>query len=237
MEYAIIAAGQGSRLVADGIETSKPLLQISGKAMLDRLIAIFLDNNAESISIIINAEMTDVQAHLDALKLPVPLHILVKTTPDSLHSFYELASVIPKGKKLCLTTIDPIFSSLEFSAYIRSFESDDAHDALMAVTDYIDDEKPLYVKTNNELAITDFVDEAYGGLRYVSGGVYCLNGKVISLLQTAIDSGVSRMRNFQRQMVYSGLNVQAYPFSKIIDVDHASDIPKAELFLNGVEGK
>ncbi|WP_321330893.1 sugar phosphate nucleotidyltransferase [uncultured Bacteroides sp.] len=232
MEYAIIAAGQGSRLIADGVETSKPLLQINGNAILDRLLAIFLDNNAESISIIINAEMIDVRAHLENLRLPVPLHVLVKTTPDSLHSFYELASLIPQRSKLCLTTIDPIFSPLEFSDYIRIFEADNTHDALMAVTDYIDDEKPLYVQTDSQLAITGFVDEAYEGFRYVSGGIYCMNSRVISLLQAAVGSGLSRMRNFQRQMIYSGLKVKAYPFSKIIDVDHASDIRKAELFLN-----
>ena len=232
MEYAIIAAGQGSRLAAEGIETSKPLLRLNGTAMLDRLISIFLANRAESISIIINEEMTDVHEHVKQLKLPVPLHVLIKSTPDSLHSFHELASLIPNRTKLCLTTIDPIFSPLEFSAYIRAFEADNEHDALMAVTDYIDDEKPLYVKTDDDLKVLDFVDTAYEGCRYVSGGVYCFNNKVLNLLQEAVDEGVSRMRNFQRKIVYSGLKVQALPFSKIIDVDHASDIQKAELFLN-----
>ena len=232
MEYAIIAAGQGSLLAAEGIETSKPLLRLNGTAMLDRLISIFLANRAESISIIINEEMTDVHEHVKQLKLPVPLHVLIKSTPDSLHSFHELASLIPNRTKLCLTTIDPIFSPLEFSAYIRAFEADNEHDALMAVTDYIDDEKPLYVKTDDDLKVLDFVDTAYEGCRYVSGGVYCFNNKVLNLLQEAVDEGVSRMRNFQRKIVYSGLKVQAHPFSKIIDVDHASDIQKAELFLN-----
>jgi hypothetical protein len=40
------------------------------------------------------------------------------------------------------------------------------------------------------------------------------------------------MRNFQRQLVKEGLKLQAYPFSKILDVDHASDIQKAEEFLS-----
>jgi hypothetical protein len=39
------------------------------------------------------------------------------------------------------------------------------------------------------------------------------------------------MRNFQRQMVCDGLKLQAYRFSKILDVDHAADIKKAEDFL------
>ena len=40
------------------------------------------------------------------------------------------------------------------------------------------------------------------------------------------------MRNFQRALVEDGLKLKAYPFSKILDVDHASDIAKAEDFLS-----
>lgn len=39
------------------------------------------------------------------------------------------------------------------------------------------------------------------------------------------------MRNFQRALVSDGLRLKACPFSKILDVDHASDIAKAESFL------
>ena len=40
------------------------------------------------------------------------------------------------------------------------------------------------------------------------------------------------MRNFQRQLVSEGLSLKAYPFSKILDVDHVEDITKAEAFLS-----
>lgn len=39
------------------------------------------------------------------------------------------------------------------------------------------------------------------------------------------------MRNFQRAMVADGLHLEAFPFSKILDIDHKSDIGKAEEFL------
>ena len=39
------------------------------------------------------------------------------------------------------------------------------------------------------------------------------------------------MRNFQRALVADGLRLQAWPFSKVLDIDHASDIQKAEGFL------
>ena len=41
----------------------------------------------------------------------------------------------------------------------------------------------------------------------------------------------SRMRNFQRALLADGLRLEAYPFSKVFDIDHASDITKAEQFL------
>ena len=47
-----------------------------------------------------------------------------------------------------------------------------------------------------------------------------------------MSQGIERMRNFQRRLVESGMNLEACPFSKIIDIDHAEDIAKAEKFLS-----
>ena len=90
MKFAIIAAGEGSRLANEGVITPKPLIRLNGETMLDRLIRIFLANDAESVSIIVNREMEEVYTHLWELRLPVPLHIIRKSTPSSMHSFYEL---------------------------------------------------------------------------------------------------------------------------------------------------
>lgn len=45
--------------------------------------------------------------------------------------------------------------------------------------------------------------------------------------------GMVRMRDFQRQLVADRRRLKAYPFERILDVDHASDIAKAEAFLSG----
>ena len=230
MDYAIIAAGEGSRLAQEGIKWPKPLVKLNGIALIDRLIDVFLRNNASSINIIVNEQMTEVQDHLKALQLPVPFHLLIKSTPSSMHSFYEL-SQIWQGEEICLTTVDTIFREEEFSGYIQAFRQEKTLDGLMAVTDYIDDEKPLYVQTNEQLDIVNFLDRSNGDCRYISGGIYCLRKPAISVLKKAIDEGMSRMRNYQRQLIAEGLRLKAYPFSKIIDVDHAEDIVKAEAFV------
>jgi NDP-sugar pyrophosphorylase family protein len=229
MKYAIIAAGEGSRLVNEGVNTPKPLVCLDGEPMIDRLIRIFLANGAESVSIIVNLEMQEVYEHLRRLSLPVPLHIVHKSTPSSMHSFYELSPTLGNDR-FCLTTVDTIFREDEFAQYIRAFERAGA-DGLMAVTDYIDDEKPLYAETDPHLSILNFRDDDYAGSRYISGGIYCLNGKSIPVLKACVEAGTSRMRNFQRQLIRNGLKLRAWPFSKIIDLDHQEDILKAELFL------
>lgn len=231
MKYAVIAAGQGSRLVADGISVSKPLLEINGEPLLQRLFSLFIKYDAESIALIINEEMTDVRDFVTQLDLPVSLDLVIKSTPDSLHSFYELSPYLRGTDKFCLTTVDPIFNENEFSSYICEFQKDTKHDALMAVTDYIDDESPLYVKTDEGLNIVGYANEPYPGMRYVSGGIYCLNDKVLELLPGVVQQGITRMRGFQQAIIDAGLKVKAFPFSKIIDVDHASDREKAEDFL------
>lgn len=231
MDYAIIAAGEGSRLVQEGVKWPKPLVQLNGTALIDRLIHVFLKNDASSISIIVNEEMTEVQEHLQKMVLPVPFYLLVKSTPSSMHSFYELSHHL-NSDNLCLTTVDTIFKKDEFTGYIRKFREENQLDGLMAVTDYIDDEKPLYVDTDDDLMIRSFLDKQGDPLcSYISGGIYCLRRSGLKVLNNAIEQGMSRMRNYQRQLIAEGLKLKAYPFSKIIDVDHAEDIEKAEVFL------
>lgn len=231
MNYAIIAAGEGSRLAQEGVAKPKPLVDICGEPMIGRLINLFCRCNAESISIIVNEQMTEVREYIESLSLDIPLNLVLKTTPSSMHSFFELSRVIPKGR-FCLTTVDTIFREQDFRPYIEAMEADERYDGMMAVTDYIDDEKPLYVQTDDDLNITAFRDERYDGAKYISGGIYALNEKAIDVLADCMERGVARMRNFQRALVDAGLRLKAYPMGKILDVDHAGDIEKAENFIN-----
>ena len=96
MNYGIIAAGQGSRLAQEGVELPKPLVRIDGRPMIGRLIEIFVKCGADSVSIIVNEEMTEVADFVREIapKLPCPLNLIVKTTPTSMHRFYELSSLM-----------------------------------------------------------------------------------------------------------------------------------------------
>ena len=115
--------------------------------------------------------------------------------------------------------------------YVEAFAADDSADGYMGVTDFVDDEKPLYVATDDNLRVTGFHDSFQKGVKYISGGIYGLTSPALGILEDCMAKGVSRMRNYQRALVGNGLDLRAFPFSKIVDVDHAADIETAEEFI------
>lgn len=230
MNFAIIAAGEGSRLAKEGISGPKPMVKLHDEMLIDRLIRVFMNNNAESIRIIINEESPLLEAHLQQIT-NAPIHIIKKSTPSSLHSFHEILNTCSALDSICLTTTDTVFHEKEFQAYIDAFNQNDKIDGMMAVTTFIDDESPLFVAVNETMQITAFMDQNDTHTPYISGGIYCLKNKAFQVAHAAVQGGTSRMRNFQRQLLTSNLVLEAFTFSKIVDVDHVQDITTAEAFL------
>ena len=155
-----------------------------------------------------------------------------------------------KDSPFVLTTVDTIFRDEEFTDYIAAFKAslaDGSADGMMGVTDYVDDEKPLYIRVpasppalpRREGAgahtlgtITGFLDADPDGIcPYISAGIYGLTPKAIDTLNRCMAEGKSRMRNFQRGLIEDGLRLKAYPFSKVLDIDHARDVEEAEKFI------
>ena len=241
MTYAIIAAGEGSRLTQEGISTPKPLVNVGGERLLDRLLRVFSENGATDITVICNDLTPLVAQHLEQIERNglyghhIPLRHLVETTPSSMHSFARLAPLLT-AEPFVLTTVDTIFREQEFADYLACFShaiSQGQADGVMGVTDYIDDESPLYVSTTPSGKISAFLDsDPDSTCRFISGGIYGLTPKALDTLNRCMAEHQSRMRNFQRGLLADGLTLQAFPFSKVLDIDHASDIRKAEQFLS-----
>lgn len=237
MKYAIIAAGEGSRLAQEGAKMPKPLVKVCGETLIGRLIRIFMENDATEILVICNEASTLVSDYLSGLRnnrqgQSIPLRVIRKTTPSSMHSFYELSKYMSGNEPFVLTTVDTVFKEDNFNGYVAELKCcvADGMNGMMGVTDYVDDEKPLFVSTGDNMMITGFHDTE-NGCRYISGGIYGLTPATIKTLNRCVERGESRMRNFQRALVSEGMRLKAYPFGKVLDVDHVADIAKAEDFL------
>lgn len=220
MTFAILAAGEGSRLEHEGVRDPKPLIRIGGECLIDRLIRIFLSCGADRICVVVNSRRPEVKAHLESLACP-ELHIVVADTPSSMHSLRALSPILG-DEPFVLTTVDTVFREEDFRRYLR--EGD------FAVTPWVDDEKPLWIDTDAGGFITAFRDE--GPCPYVSGGIYRLTPPMMRVLEACIERGEARMRNFQRALLAAGFRLKAFPVERILDIDHRSDIAKAESFLS-----
>ena len=230
MNYAIIAAGESSRLKQEGFESVKPLVKVGGEYLIERLIRLFKDNGCQSLSVIINSESKELQDFLQKKDFGIKINLIVKSTPSSLHSFWNIIHN-SEFEECCLTTVDTIFNERDFKAYISYFQNNKDIDALMATTKFIDDEKPLYIKVDGE-KITAFNDDNLEkDCDRVSAGIYCFRKKALDIANKAVREGVSRMRNYQRMLINNKLKVKDFLFSKVIDIDHVDDIQKAENLL------
>lgn len=238
MKFAIIAAGEGLRLAAEGVKEPKPLVNVDGERLIDRLIRIFMANNAEEVDVICNDRTNLVSQHLLYIEenglhgVPVPLQMQVKNTPSALHSFHELVFYLGNDP-FVMTTVDTIFRESEFAHFVEAFGDaiSDGYDGLVGVTADLDEERPLYVETDSDSLITAYSDEIVNGKEYIAAGVYAFTPKVFNTLADCLQHDLTHRRQFLRATINDGLRIKAWPFSKILDVDHASDIKKAEAFL------
>lgn len=232
MKYIILAGGQGSRLVSDGLNVPKPLVVVLGEPMIGRLIHNLLPLDAEEIVIVVNEEMTSVLDYLNDLKDREALPLTIKPIP-SINNFYSLHRAIEglKGKYIGLT-VDTVFPLDEFADYVRKVDEMNDGEVLMGLTRFIDDESPLYAKLDDKGMIVDY---KYGGTPFegeqiVSAGIYGLSSDIMDKILAGGTPG--SLNELQQRLAYDP-DIKAIPFefSKALDVDHAGDIEKAESFL------
>lgn len=228
MKFLIIAAGEGSRLRNEGFSTPKPLIKINGCPLIERLINQAIDNSFSEVCIIVNDIYPEVKTFINSKSFPIPVHLIVKSTPSSLHSFYELRHFI-QDESFLLTTVDPVYKTDAFTNYLRFIKEHNGPIGIMALTRYVDDEKPLWVVTEN-MRIIAYQSER-GDSQYVSAGFYFFTPLVVKFLELAISLNMSKMRSFQQFLIDKGEQLIGFDMGEVIDIDHLKDITAAEKIL------
>ncbi len=230
MKAGIIAAGEGSRLKSEGITPPKPLVEVNGIPLIERLIRSYIRFGITEIALIVNEASLEVKEFVESKRFTVPVRFVVKSTPSSMHSLFALAPLLGGGPFL-LSTVDSIFHEEEFGRFLSFAGERTSADGVLAVTDFVDDEKPLYVRVDQHNRITSFGKKDGAGPGYVTGGLYVFSPRIFAEIDAALKGGIERLRNFLEHLLGHGYRLEAFPFSKIIDIDHAADIRAAEDLL------
>ncbi|MDE6049524.1 MAG: NDP-sugar synthase [Paramuribaculum sp.] len=234
MNYAILAGGQGSRFVKDGVDVPKPLVKILGRTMLQRLIDLFMNNDAERITVSANANMPVLLEALEqCVKSGFPVEIRPIVTDNSFTSLQNACHDL--GDKFIATTVDAMFINREFGDFVNTFENMKSHDdVLMGLTRFVDDPSPLYADIDSNGLVIDY---RYGGVPFESGtivsaGIYGLTPQSFKAVENVCPVPAS-LSDFQRILASeTPVNVKVFEFSKAFDVDCVHDVSVAEQFLS-----
>lgn len=228
MKAGIIAAGLGERFRDAGIVTPKPLLAVAGKTLLERAVEAVVEGGAEEIALIVNAESPEVASYVGQRRWPVPVTLTVKTTPSSMESFFELEPSLRESPFL-LTTVDAITARGALSALAGSGMMVGPCGTL-AVTSYVDDEKPLWARlgVNDEILA---LGAAAADSGWVTSGAYFFHPSVYRHVAEARRRKLGRLRDFLALLLERGEPLWAHRGGDSIDVDRPQDIAAAERFL------
>ncbi len=147
MKAGIIAAGLGERLKQRGILTPKPLIRVNEEPLIARVIRAAASVQATSVACIINDLTPELDTYLHRSSWPVPLEVIKKTTPSSMESLFTLAPLLA-DEPFLLFTVDAVFPLESLRRFVDRASSIAGAQGVLALTRFIDDEKPLWVKVD-----------------------------------------------------------------------------------------
>lgn len=229
MNFAILAAGEGSRLRQGGIDTPKPLVDVGGHPLICHMLDAMARSGASLVTVATRSPLNlDGYAGLHVREI-----IIASDTPAE--SLMTLLQTIPGGPAV-IVTADAVMNPQKFADYVRRFSTMPCGHCLMGVTSHKDDEKPLYVECFSKSSrVKAFADTAPEGT-FVSAGVYGLwQPGVASILAKCLAAGHSRLRHFQRALLQADPAIDVFDLGKVIDVDRPEDIAAAEELLKSYE--
>ena len=233
MRAGLIAAGLGERLVAAGIDTPKPLVRVAGKALVDHVLDAVAAAGIDEVACIFNAEpLSDaVDAHCRGRNAAPRLRIVRRTTPSSMESLFTLAPLLGDHPFLLLT-VDAVFAPAVLRDFLAAAATHADADAVLAITDFVDDEKPLHVAVA-EGGRVSAIGAAAGGSAWITAGFYVFHPRVFAEVDAARAAGFTALRQFLAHLLARGYRVAGAAMGKTLDVDRPQDIAAADAFVRG----
>lgn len=231
----ILAGGEGARLSAEGIDVPKPLVQVSGEPLVVRLLTLLASLGCETLTCMVRADFTAVFRLLEGQEFGRPLNVQPCRTLSSMHTLAEGLKAAQPGSVFC-TMVDTVMPVADWRAVYTATAREIARgsDAVLAVTPFVDDESPLYVRTDNTGVVQALSDDPFVPV-LVTGGVYGFSPAARQAAAEAAGQGVQRMRGFLKWLVARGSRIGAITVPRIIDIDHESDLRLANAWLGSPE--
>ena len=228
LRAGIIAAGDGVRLKASHPEFIKPLIPVKGKPLCHWIVAGLREAGVSDIAVLFNTQGRRARESLLSAFPELRWTFLEKDTSSSWESFRLMAETLAAGGSddFLISTVDAVILPGEvkrFAARAREMNAP----AVLALTDFVDAEKPLWANLGQDCRITA-LGEAARGQVHATCGLYYLTAQTARSLPAA--GAYGRLRDYLAALVAEG-RTTGVVLSKTLDVDRPQDVRQAEDFV------
>ncbi len=228
MRAAILAAGQGERLRAAGFLQPKPLVRIAGRPLIDYALTAVADAGIREIACIVNAESIGIEDHCREQWPGLHFDFLRLTTASSMESLLRLAPLLG-NQPFVLLTVDAVFSPAMLGTFLSAAAAHTNVDGVLALTQFVDDEKPLRAAVDSEKRIYS-LGPAAAASPWITAGFYTFQPSIFREADLALGR-FTALRQFLGYLVDSGYRIFGEAVGKSVDVDRSEDIATAEAFV------
>ena len=221
----LIAAGAGSRFRQAGMTTAKPMIRVAERPLLGWSMRQFESAGIRDVTVIFNTESgPQCSRYLRRSFQQMNFSITCRDTATSFESFLSVLSSAREGRML-ITTVDAVYLPGKIAGLLDFAADLPAKAMVLGVTDYIDDEKPLYAALDEHRRIT-----ALGAAPcpLVTSGVYFLP---CSAARLGENRQFAALRDFLGFLIDRGLPAYGFDMGTVIDVDRPRDLASAEDFI------
>ena len=229
MTAGIIAAGLGERLREAGITVPKPLVEVAGTPLIDHILDTVAAAGIDEAACIFNCAADAVEAHCRARRGGPRLEIVRRTTPSSMESLFVLAPHLRDGPALVLT-VDAVFAPVVLRAFLVAAAEHADADVVLAVTDFVDDEKPLRLALAAGGRVAALGDDAATS-PFVTAGFYVFHPRVFEEIPAARAARFTALRQYLCHLLRRGYRIYGAQVGKTVDVDRPEDIAAADAFV------
>ncbi|OGR50745.1 MAG: hypothetical protein A3I11_03385 [Elusimicrobia bacterium RIFCSPLOWO2_02_FULL_39_32] len=223
----IIAAGDGSRFKKSGISIHKPLICVNGFPLIGHTLKNFESCGIKKIVIIFNETESECVQWVKENFPRLEVRFIVKSTNSSYESFFLVGKALGVGRHL-ITTVDSFCELKEFKKMADDFESEDSS-LYLGVTDFVQDEKPLWVSMNQKNNRITQLGLAQGDA--VTCGFYNFSHHIFSLKP---EKEMKSLRFYLKWLLEEQVPTYGIPLGQVIDIDDLEDLKSAEaMFKKG----
>lgn len=234
LRAGVMAAGRGERLRAMGT-TMKPLVEVAGQVLIERVLTSIAEAGAGEVVVIINEESPAVRDHVSRRAWPFALRWIVETTPSSMHSFLRLVEQLTGDghqDPVLISTVDTVAAPGAYARFVEAAARQGDADVTLALTDHVDDEKPLRVRMGGTRVMGFGGDAASSP--WATAGYYYVRPTILREAEAARRDGLGALRAFLARLVACGYRVDGTLVGASIDVDRPPDVEAAEAWLRRV---